>query len=544
VRTYLTVYFGAALVAIFAMPVVARLARRFGFVDAPGLRKVHTSPVPRIGGAVLVLATLALVLPVSLLDNTIGVRFQRIEVQVTALLLASVFMFVVGFIDDVRGMRAILKFAAQIAAALLVCASGIRMDEVRLGSWLAWNVGPLGWPLTVFWIVGITNAVNLIDGLDGLAAGICAVTCGVIAFFALYTGQVVMAVVMLALLGSLTGFLFFNFNPAKVFMGDSGTMFVGFLLGASSVMCSTKSAALVGLALPGLALGVPIFDTAFSILRRILERRSIFAPDRRHIHHRLLALGLKQRYAVIVMYLVTLVAAGMGVLMMFVRDKRGGMVLLLGAIALLVVVFRLVGAVRLRESLAALRHNLAFAREAKEESHCFERMQLRMREAKTFEQWWGVLCAMADEMDFVWLSLSLSTGQGTTWTSVWRRPGDPPPPQDVVTMSVPVGRRRPHVFTMEAGLKVNGSLEAVGHRAGLLGRLIDEYEAAEPADVLGGLGNLHAGGDETVSRLPGAVEKECPRRSLGVPLPPFSARGAQPEEASPSELSPGPRPAR
>jgi len=543
VRTYLTVYFGAALVAIFAMPVVTRLSRRFGFVDAPGLRKVHTSPVPRTGGAVLVLATLALVLPASLLDNTIGARFQRIEVQVTALLLASVFMFVVGFIDDVRGMRAILKFAAQIAAALLVCASGIRMDEVSLGSRLAWNLGPLGWPLTVFWIVGITNAVNLIDGLDGLAAGICAVTCGVIAFFALYTGQLVMAVVMLALLGSLTGFLFFNFSPAKVFMGDSGTMFIGFLLGASSVMCATKSAALVGLALPALALGVPIFDTAFSILRRILERRSIFAPDRRHIHHRLLALGLKQRHAVILMYLVTLGAAGMGVLMMFVRDTRGGMLLLLGAIALLLVVFRLVGAVRLRESLAILRHNLAFARQAKEESHCFERMQLRMREAKTFEQWWAVLCAMADEMDFVWLSLSLSTGQGTTWTSVWRRPGDPPSPQDVVTMGVPVGRRRQHVFKMEAGLKVNGSLEAAGHRAGMLGRLIDEYEAAASADVLGGVGDPEAGGDRTASRLPGAVEEESPRHSLGVPLPPFSARVAQPEEASPSELSHGPFPA-
>jgi hypothetical protein len=140
---------------------------------------------------------------------------------------------------------------------------------------------------------------------------------------------------------------------------------------------------------------------------------------------------------------------------------------------------------------------------------------------------------MADEMDFVWLSLSPSTGQGATWTFVWRRPGDPPLPQDVVTMNVPVGRRRQHVFKMEAGLKVNGSLEAVGHRAGLLGRLIDEYEVAGPADVLDGLGNHETGGDRTASRLPGAEKGESRRRSLRVPLPPFSTPGAQPEEASP-----------
>jgi UDP-GlcNAc:undecaprenyl-phosphate GlcNAc-1-phosphate transferase len=543
-KTYIIVFFGSALLAIFGTPIATRIARRVRLLDLPGVRKIHAAPVPRIGGVIIAFAVLSLVLSTMLLDNTVGLAFRKNLLSITALLATSLSMLMLGLVDDVRGVRALVKLLCQVAAATAVCAVGIRIDSINLPGLGEVAFGVLSWPITIMWIVGITNAVNLIDGLDGLAAGISAITCGVIAVVAIYTGQLVMAVLMLALVGSLTGFLFFNSNPAKVFMGDSGTLFVGFMTAAASVMCTTKSEMLVGLALPALALGLPIFDTCFSILRRILERRSIFAPDRRHIHHRLLAMGLKQRYAVIAMYLVTLVAAGMGVLMMFVRDKRGGMLLLLGAIALLLVVFRLVGAVRLRESLAILRRNLAFARQAKEESHCFERMQLRIREAKTFEQWWAVLCDMADEMDFVWLSLSLSTGQGTTWTSVWRRPGDPPPPQDVVTMSVPVGRRRQHVFMMEAGLKVNGSLEAVGHRAGLLGRLIDEYEAAEPADVLGGLGDPEAGGDRTASRLPGAVGEECPRRSLGVPLPPFSARGAQPEEASPSELSPGPFPAR
>jgi UDP-GlcNAc:undecaprenyl-phosphate GlcNAc-1-phosphate transferase len=287
-KTYLIVWFGSALLAIFGTPIATRIARRVGLLDLPGVRKIHAAPVARIGGVIIAFAALSVVLPTLLLDNTIGLAFRKDLVSITALLATSLSMLMLGLVDDVRGVRALVKLLCQVGAATVVCAVGIRIDSINLPGLGEVTFGVLSWPITIMWIVGITNAVNLIDGLDGLAAGISAIACGVIAVVAIYTGQLVMAVLMLALLGSLTGFLFFNSNPAKVFMGDSGTLFVGFMTAAASVMCATKSEMLVGLALPALALGVPIFDTSFSVLRRVLERRSIFAPDRRHIHHRLL----------------------------------------------------------------------------------------------------------------------------------------------------------------------------------------------------------------------------------------------------------------
>ena len=165
----------------------------------------------------------------------------------------------------------------------------------------------------------MTNALNLIDGLDGLAAGISAITCGAMAAFAWYMNQPVTSVIMLALLGSLMGFLFLNFNPARVFMGDSGSLFIGFILSTVSVQCANLGMVgpdnrpwptVVGLALPMLCMGVPILDTLLSILRRMMQRRGIFSPDRGHIHHRLLAMGLRQHQVALMVYVVTLFAAG------------------------------------------------------------------------------------------------------------------------------------------------------------------------------------------------------------------------------------------
>jgi UDP-GlcNAc:undecaprenyl-phosphate GlcNAc-1-phosphate transferase len=175
-KTYTVVFFGSALLAIFTMPIVTRLARRFGLVDRPGVRKVHSSPVPRIGGVVLVLATLALTIPVFMLDNTISEAFEKVRWQIITLLIASFAMFLMGLIDDTWGLRARWKLLGQLGAALVVCAFGMRIDSIGVGEGFEIELGLLAWPLTIFWIVGITNAVNLIDGLDGLAGGIAAVT--------------------------------------------------------------------------------------------------------------------------------------------------------------------------------------------------------------------------------------------------------------------------------------------------------------------------------------------------------------------------------
>ncbi len=421
------------------------------------------------------MATMCLVVPVLLLSNTIGDTFRKVLPKVVVILLAATSMFAVGLLDDIKHLRARTKLLAQLAAAIAVCCAGTRIESVAVADWLTLDFGWFSWPLTLLWIVGITNAVNFCDGLDGLAAGISTVACGVIAVFAVQSGQVVMAVLMLALLGSLSGFLLFNFNPARIFMGDSGSLFLGFTIAASSVMCASKSSALVGLALPVLALGIPIFDTLFSMLRRFLQRRSIFAPDRSHFHHRLLDLGLNQRHVVIAAYGVTLLITGLGMFMMATRNANS-LIILFCILLLLILVFRVVGSVRLRETVAGLRKKYALSQHRREERIDFEDAQLHFRDARTFDQWWRAVCEAAQRMDFAWVSLQTENEDGSVHTEVWRPENTRPDMSDVVIMNIPVrNHRTAGAMEFEIAVLVNGSLESAGHRATLFSRLIDEH---------------------------------------------------------------------
>jgi len=490
-KTFACTFIASAFAALVLTPLVARIALKLGIVDRPGPRRIHPRPIPRMGGVAILLAMLGPIIPVMLLSNAVGSAFREIQTRVIAMLAASVAMVLVGLVDDVRGLRSRFKFLAQIAAAAVVCAFGIRIETVSVEGLFTLHFGWLAWPITILWIVSITNAVNLIDGLDGLAAGIAAVACGVIAVLAISAGQTVMAVLMLALLGSLMGFVVFNFNPARIFMGDSGSMFVGFVLATTSVMCAVKSQALVGLALPALALGVPIFDTLFSMLRRILERRSLFSPDRGHIHHRLLDLGLRHRHVVLIMYGLTVLAAGLGMFMMATRSTET-LLILAGILLLLALVFRCVGSVRLRESIAALKRNLSIAQETKGHKEAFEESALRIREAKSLDAWWNALCAAAEEMDFVCVSLALDGSDGTVGPLVWRHPSLNGTPDEIIRIAIPKRSLREGVQgRVELDVWVNGSLESAGRRAALFGRLLDEHcpaasSAEDASDKPGG----------------------------------------------------------
>ena len=345
-HTYLCVYLGAALLALLGTPVVIWLARRIGALDYPCVRSVHQRSVPRIGGVAIFLSSICMILSPLCVHNDIGEAFRDIRPQVLTLLGSAAFVFGIGLLDDLMCLPARFKFLAQLAAAGSLCFVGVRIDHIGIVEGHAIALGWLSCPLTLLWIVGITNAVNFSDGLDGLAAGISAITCGVIAVLAIQSHNAIMAIFALALVGSLTGFLVFNFHPAKIFMGDCGSLFLGFTIAASSVMCMMKSSAIVGLTLPALTLGIPIFDTLFCMLRRYLERRSLFAPDRGHFHHRLLDLGLHQRHAVILIYLFTLLCAGLGLLMMAQREKMTSLAIFGGVLLLLLVPFRVVGGIR------------------------------------------------------------------------------------------------------------------------------------------------------------------------------------------------------
>ncbi|MEK7994012.1 MAG: MraY family glycosyltransferase, partial [Planctomycetota bacterium] len=274
-KTYLSVYVGSTLLAIITTPMVICLARRLHIVDTPDVRKIHSRPVPRIGGVAIFVSMIGLVIPVLFFPGAVGDTLRLMQSKIAVVLCAAGLVFFVGLVDDIWGLRVRSKLLFQVAAAVVVCSENIRIESIVVTNGWTLEFGWFSWPVTLLWIVGITNAVNLSDGLDGLAAGISAITCGVLAILAVHTGDTVMAVVMLALLGSLTGFLLFNFDPARVFMGDSGSLFLGFTIASASVLCATKIETVVGLALPILALGIPIFDTLFSMLRRFLERRSL-----------------------------------------------------------------------------------------------------------------------------------------------------------------------------------------------------------------------------------------------------------------------------
>jgi len=473
-KTYLCVYLGSTFLALLITPLVIWVARKAKVLDSPDVRKVHLKSIPRIGGVAIFISAICLILPVLFLQNVIGDKFQDIQLKIITLLSAAAFMFLVGLIDDIKGLRARIKLMAQLTAAIVVCSVGIRIESVAIADWLTLNFGLFSWPLTLLWIVGVTNAVNLSDGLDGLAAGISAIACGVIAILAIQSGQAVMAVLMLAMLGSLSGFLVFNFNPAKIFMGDCGSLFLGFTIATASVMCASKSSAFVGLALPMLALGIPIFDTLFSMLRRFLERRSVFSPDRSHFHHHLLALGLTQRHVVLVIYALTAIAASLGMFMMVTRNIQS-LTILFCVLLLIVLVFRVVGSVRLRETIAGLQRKYTIAQRQMQERISFDQAQLHFRNTRTFDEWWQAVCEAAMRMDFAWVSLKTTDKDGTERTEIWRLADAQPDMSDVVIMNIPV-RDHPTAGPMEfeIAILVNGSLESASHKATLFSRLIDE----------------------------------------------------------------------
>ena len=313
---YIYIFLAAMSASALVTPLVRWWALRIGAVSSPGGRNVNKHRVPRLGGVAIVVAFFAPLL--ALLATHRWVEFVlRSEWQhVLGVFAGGLAMAILGFIDDRRRIRALYKLYAQIAAALFAFGCGFRIDAVQLPFIGSLSMGVFALPVTVVWVVGIINAINLIDGLDGLAGGIVFFA-GVTNFVvACVTGSTFVAIFMAAMLGAVLGFLFFNFNPARIFMGDSGSYFLGFILGTISLSgTSQKTSTAVSLLVPIVDMGVPIVDTLFTMVRRFLERRPLFSADRGHIHHRLLDLGLTHRRAVLLLYAVSVVftAAAVGV---------------------------------------------------------------------------------------------------------------------------------------------------------------------------------------------------------------------------------------
>lgn len=321
-------FFIAVGVILVSTPAVIFLANKTGAVDKPDARKVHTKPIPRIGGIGIYLAVSSAIILVSVISNFEGETLRTI----TGLLISGTLMFLVGIIDDYKNLPAKVKLLGQIlAASVLVVFYDVRVDFITdpFGDYiyLEW----LAIPATLFWLVGLTNTVNLIDGLDGLAAGVSGLAATTILLVAMEQHFFMITILTAALAGATLGFLFYNTNPARIFMGDSGSLFLGFMLAAISIIGAVKSAATIALIVPILALGIPILDTTFAILRRYLGGQPIFKPDKGHLHHRLLSLGFTQRQAVLLMYVISAMLGLSAVALTEVSGQIAALILLVVA---------------------------------------------------------------------------------------------------------------------------------------------------------------------------------------------------------------------
>jgi UDP-GlcNAc:undecaprenyl-phosphate/decaprenyl-phosphate GlcNAc-1-phosphate transferase len=308
-------------------PLIRGVALKFNLVDRPDARKIHKEPIPRVGGVAIALAYI-LSFGFVLIAPYRGLPFNIDTVIPRALVLmpAACLVFGIGLVDDLLGLKPWQKLLGEIVAALIAFQAGVRIDFLH--QWTHLHLW-ISLPVTVLWLVGCANAFNLIDGLDGLAAGVGLFATLTSLVAALAHNNLQLALVTAPLAGCLLGFLRYNFNPASIFLGDSGSLLIGFLLGCYGAMWSDKSATIVGLTAPMMAMAIPLLDVILSIVRRFIRNQPIFGADRGHIHHRLLEKGLTPRRAALFLYGLCGIAAVLSLLQDLAHDRAGGVIIVL-----------------------------------------------------------------------------------------------------------------------------------------------------------------------------------------------------------------------
>lgn len=315
----------ALAVSFFLTPFMRRIALRKGIVDRPGGRKVHKKPIPYLGGVAIYLAFISALFFASCMEKLLRSEY------LVGLFLGGTLIVIIGMFDDIKGMRPSLKFIGQILAASLLFKYGFRIEFITnpfAGGIISFPPA-LSFLITLLWIVALTNAINLIDGLDGLAAGLVIIASSVLFIVSLQRSNLLAIFICVAIMGSSLGFLRYNFHPARIFMGDTGSMLLGFLLAALGTIGVSKGMTAVTLMVPLVALGIPTYDTLLAIFRRLLKRKSIFIADKKHLHHRLLDMGLSHSEAVLLVYFVSIYLGIMGYLFTLIPLRYAFILLIL-----------------------------------------------------------------------------------------------------------------------------------------------------------------------------------------------------------------------
>lgn len=325
---YIIPFLAAFILTFIQMPFTIKIAKKKGFLDVPkDERRVHKKPIP-VGGGI------AMVISVSILM----VYYLPINKNLIMALIASLIIAISGLYDDKEGLSPKLKFLFQILAAVILIIGGMKIEFFTNpfdshDALLILNI--LSIPVTIFWVCGITNTINLIDGLDGLASGVSMI-CAISMFFITYKmGRYDVSLVCTLVAGACLGFLPFNFNPAKIFMGDTGALYLGFMLSYISISGFLKQAAILMIFVPVLILGVPVFDTAFAMVRRKLSGKSMVEADKGHLHHRLLKMGLNQRQTVVILYSISAI---FGVLANLISRFHSSIALVISIGVLLIII--------------------------------------------------------------------------------------------------------------------------------------------------------------------------------------------------------------
>lgn len=305
----------AMIISIVFTPIVRKIAIRINAVDIPKERKIHKEPIPLLGGVVIYTAFIIGVLckPGIVSKSELGI------------IIGATIIVLGGVIDDLKDLKPIYKLLFQIAAAVVLIIVGIEIKLITnpfSGIKEFLDLTYIGIPLTIIWVVGVTNAFNLIDGLDGLAAGLAFISSVTILIIAVMNNRYEAALLTGILSGALLGFLPYNYNPASIFMGDAGAQLLGFLLASISIQGTIKSATAFAVAVPILAFGLPLYDTLFAMIRRKMNGKPIMQADKGHLHHRLLSIGLTQKQAVLVMYLISIMLGSVAIIAMQISNRR------------------------------------------------------------------------------------------------------------------------------------------------------------------------------------------------------------------------------
>ena len=467
----------AALTAWLTAPVCIRIALRLGVVDKPDVRKEHRRPTPYLGGVAVLVGMAAAIATLFATTRDPEASWARLDDRLLTLLAGAGVIFAIGLADDFRPLRARYKMFAQLAVALWMWRAGVRFESLPLfdGTTFELSCAYISLPVTVLWIVGITNALNLIDGLDGLASGIGAIAAAAISFVAFETGHAPTACVLAALSAALIGFLCYNHHPAKIFLGDAGSLMIGFLLATCSITTASESTSFVAIGAPVLALAVPILDLSFTVLRRLIERRGIFSPDHNHVHFRLLALGYSHGRTVTILWCESAVLTVVA-LSLFFADVRPAQQLITFATvtAAHLLFFRFAGAVRIRESLGAFHRAARRMRDARSDRRECDSLDLLFRRARSLNDWWEAIETTAERLEFAAIRLDLPRRTGGVSSKQWRHPHGV---ASALETSLEVPDRREDQ-TLRVQLSVAGeSLEAAAGRVTLFGKLLDRYPA-------------------------------------------------------------------